>query len=226
MQRKVTLSKGAYLWDSGDTARTLAVVEKGRLGVRANDKLIGLLMPKMVVGEAALLTLGGESQVRTATVVALEDDTVVSEYPAAMFRQTFDTGNFSVGHLILLTLIGQTCRNHLLVISAHRDRAAVGMLLKGEVRALGEMAAQIKGIINWDEFIWTFRYLVAIRDHSDATRTRLVQHLADDSETLVRASDMMRDLLKGQDVVTYMEEFIAADRERDKWLEVRGGGKF
>jgi CRP-like cAMP-binding protein len=226
MQRKVTLSKGAYLWDSGDTARTLAVVEKGRLGVRANDKLIGLIMPKMVVGEAALLALDGEQQERTATVVALEDETVVSEYPASMFRQTFDTGNFSVGHLILLTLIGQTCRNHLLVISAHRDRAAVAALLKGEVRALGDMAGQVKAVITWDEFIWTFRYLVAIRDHSDATRTRLVQHLADDSEMLVRASDMMRDLLRGQDVVTYMEEFIAADRERDKWLEIPGGGKF
>ena len=34
MLRKVTLSKGAFLWDAGDSARTLAVVEKGRLGVK------------------------------------------------------------------------------------------------------------------------------------------------------------------------------------------------
>jgi CRP-like cAMP-binding protein len=219
MQRKVSLSKGAYLWEGGDSARTLAVVDKGRLGVRAGEKLIGLALPKMVVGESALLVLDESPQQRTATVEALEDDTVVSEYPASMFRQTFDSGNHSVGHLILLTLIGQICRNHLLVVGAHRERLAVATLLKGEVRALGEMAATVKDITAWEEFFWTFRYLLHVRDHSDADRTRLVRHMADDSEALVRASEMMRDLIKGQDIVSYMEEFIAADRERDRWLE-------
>ena len=71
MQRKVTLGKGAYLWDAGDSARNLAVLESGRLGVRAEGKLIGLITPKMVLGESALLTLDGTS----LTVNEVDGDT-------------------------------------------------------------------------------------------------------------------------------------------------------
>jgi CRP-like cAMP-binding protein len=220
MQRKVTLGKGAYLWDAGDTARTMAVLERGRLGVRAGEKLIGLITPKMVLGESALFTLDGGTQARTAAVVALEEDTLVAEYPASMFRHTFDAGNHAVGHLILMTLIGQTCRNYLLIVAAHNERLTVSELLRGEVRALGEAASQSKNIKAWDEFLWTFRYLFHQRDHSDAMRTELVKHLSADSQALQKASDMMRDLLKGQSAVAYLEEFIAAERDRDKWLEV------
>jgi hypothetical protein len=49
-----------------------------------------------------------------------------------------------------------------------------------------------------------------------------VQHLAADSEPLVRASEMIKELLKGQDVAAYLEEFIVAEREKDKWFEARG----
>lgn len=222
MQRKIALTKGAYLWDAGDAARNLAVLEKGRLGVRSGEKLIGIITPKMVLGESALLGLDGSAQQRTAAVVALEDETSVSEYPAAMFRQTFDAGNHGVGHLILMTLIGQTCRNYLLIVAAHKDRAAVSTLLTGEVRALGETALEVRKIAVWDDFVWTFRYLYHLRDHSDAMRAQLVMHLAPDSDALKRASDMMRDLVKGQDVASYLEEFIAAEREKDKWFEARG----
>lgn len=222
MQRKVTLAKGAYLWDAGDAARNLAVLETGRLGVRADGKLIGLITPKMVLGESALLTLDGSSHNRTASVVALENDTSVSEYPAAMFRNTFDAGNHSVGHLILMTLIGQTCRNYMLIVAAHKERQAVASLLKGEVQALGQTASEAKKIKTWDDFLWTFKYLFHLRDFSDRMRTELVQYLAGDSESLVKASEMMRELLKGQDVASFLEEFISAEREKDKWFEARG----
>jgi hypothetical protein len=222
MQRKVTLAKGAFLWDAGDAARNLAVLETGRLGVRADGKLIGLITPKMVLGESALLTLDGSSHNRTASVVALENDTSVSEYPAAMFRNTFDAGNHSVGHLILMTLIGQTCRNYMLIVAAHKERQAVTSLLKGEVQALGQTASEAKKIKTWDDFLWTFKYLFHLRDFSDRMRTELVQYLAGDSESMAKASEMMRELLKGQDVAAFLEEFITAEREKDKWFEARG----
>ena len=222
MQRKVTLAKGAYLWDAGDAARNLAVLETGRLGVRADGKLIGLITPKMVLGESALLTLDGSSHNRTASVVALENDTSVSEYPAAMFRNTFDAGNHSVGHLILMTLIGQTCRNYMLIVAAHKERQAVTSLLKGEVQALGQTASEAKKIKTWDDFLWTFKYLFHLRDFSDRMRTELVQYLSGDSDSMVKASEMMRELLKGQDVASFLEEFITAEREKDKWFEARG----
>lgn len=222
MQRKVTLAKGAYLWDAGDAARNLAVLETGRLGVRADGKLIGLITPKMVLGESALLTLDGSSHNRTASVVALENDTSVSEYPAAMFRNTFDAGNHSVGHLILMTLIGQTCRNYMLIVAAHKERQAVASLLKGEVQALGQTASEAKKIKTWDDFLWSFKYLFHLRDFSDRMRTELVQYLSGDSDSMVKASEMMRELLKGQDVASFLEEFITAEREKDKWFEARG----
>lgn len=222
MQRKVTLGKGAYLWDAGDSARNLAVLESGRLGVRSEGKLIGLITPKMVLGESALLTLDGSPHNRTAGVVALENDTTVSEYPAAMFRHTFDAGNHAVGHLILMTLIGQTCRNYMLIVAAHKERQAVTSLLKGEVQALGQTATEAKKIKGWDDFLWTFKYLYQLRDFSDRMRSELVQYLAADSEPLQKASEMMKDLLKGQDAAGYLEEFITAEREKDKWFEARG----
>ena len=222
MQRKVTLAKGAYLWDAGDAARNLAVLESGRLGVRSDGKLIGLITPKMVLGESALLTLDGSSQNRTAGVVALENETTVSEYPAAMFRHTFDAGNHSVGHLILMTLVGQTCRNFMLIVAAHKERKTVATLLKGDVQALGQTASEAKGIKNWDDFLFTFKYLYQLREYSDRMRTELVQYLAGDSEPMLKASEMMKELLKGQDVAAYLEEFIVAEREKDKWFEARG----
>jgi CRP-like cAMP-binding protein len=190
--------------------------------VRADGKLIGLITPKMVLGESALLTLDGSSHNRTASVVALENDTSVSEYPAAMFRNTFDAGNHSVGHLILMTLIGQTCRNYMLIVAAHKERQAVTSLLKGEVQALGQTASEAKKIKTWDDFLWTFKYLFHLRDFSDRMRTELVQYLAGDSESMAKASEMMRELLKGQDVAAFLEEFITAEREKDKWFEARG----
>jgi CRP-like cAMP-binding protein len=222
MQRKVTLAKGAFLWDAGDSARNLAVLESGRLGVKAEGKLIGLITPKMVLGESALLTLDGSAQNRTAAVVALENDTTVSEYPASMFRHTFDAGNHGVGHLILMTLIGQTCRNYMLIVAAHKERHAITLMLRGDVQALGQTASEAKKIKSWDDFIWSFKYLYHLRDYSDRMRTEHVQHLTGDSDSMIKASEMMRELLKGQDAAGYLEEFIVAEREKDKWFEARG----
>jgi hypothetical protein len=221
VQRKITLSKGTFLWDAGDAARTIAVLEKGRLGVRVGDKLVGLIPPKTILGESALLTLDGGAQSRTAAIEALEDDTHVTEYPTMVFRQVFDAGNHGLAHLILLTLVGQACRNYLLIAAAHRERQVLGTLLQGQVRALGQTAGQIKEIRDFEEFLFTFKYLFHLRDESDAARARLVRHLAGESEAMIKASEMIRDILKGHDAAAYFDEVIAAEREKDKWLETK-----
>ena len=51
MQRKLTLAKNSYLWEEGDQARNIAIVEKGKLAVRTADGIVGVVLPKMVVGE-------------------------------------------------------------------------------------------------------------------------------------------------------------------------------
>ena len=59
--------------------------------------------------------------------------------------------------------------------------------------------------------------LVSVKIHGER-----VQYLSGDSDSMVKASEMMRELLKGQDVASFLEEFITAEREKDKWFEARG----
>ena len=91
-----------------------------------------------------------------------------------------------------------------------------------EVQALGQTAAAARSLKTWDDFLWTFKYLFHLRDFSDSMRSQLVMHLSGDSDALLKASDMMKELLKGQDVAGFLEEFLAAEREKDKWFEARG----
>ncbi len=88
MVRKLTRARGDFLWESGDHARTIALVDKGKVGGHMGGRLVGVVYPRMVLGEGAILDAEGAPSPRTATVTALEDDTQVSEYPAAMVRQT------------------------------------------------------------------------------------------------------------------------------------------
>ena len=64
--RKVTLWKGASLWEAGDTARTIAVLEKGTLGIRVGDELVGVASGRTVLGESAIFHLRGQELKRTA----------------------------------------------------------------------------------------------------------------------------------------------------------------
>jgi hypothetical protein len=47
------LGKDAVLWEQGDVARDVAVVESGRLGIRTDSGIVGIALPRMVVGESA-----------------------------------------------------------------------------------------------------------------------------------------------------------------------------
>lgn len=215
--RKVTLSKGDFLWESGDVARNIAIVESGKLGIRSARGIVGLVTPRMVLGESALLMLDGQAQTRTAAVVALEDAAVV-EYSASLFRQTFDSGRHDVGHLILLSLIGQVCRNYLLVMAAHGEKLVVAGLLRGQIQAMGETAAQCRQIDKWEDFIWTFNYLVHLRENSDRMRDELVTTALAETEALNKASEMMKSLVQGKDILPHIQAHIDADKARAQWF--------
>jgi CRP-like cAMP-binding protein len=219
MQRKLTLGKGAFLWDAGDAARTIAVLDKGKLGVKGAKGTLAVIGPKMVFGESSLLTLDGEIQVRSAAVVALEDDTIVTEYPPNMVKDMFDQGKNTIGIHLLMTLIAQTCKNNLLMVAAHRKRASMAVLLKEEVQGLTRSVPQLKQIATWDEFFWTFRFLHNIRSHSDVMRNKLVGDLSGASEVLAQTAQMVNELFKGQDIAVYLDDYIAAERDKDQWLE-------
>ncbi|MEO8362460.1 MAG: cyclic nucleotide-binding domain-containing protein, partial [Vicinamibacteria bacterium] len=155
--RRVTLSKGDFLWEAGDVARNIGIVEAGKLGIQSNRGIVGIIAPKMVFGESALLKLDGQPQTRSAALVALED-TSVTEYSASLFQQTFESGRHDVGHLVLLSLLGQVSRNNLLVMASHGEKLVVAALLRSQIQAMSETAVQCRLIKDWDHFIWTFNY--------------------------------------------------------------------
>jgi hypothetical protein len=215
--RKVTLSKGDFLWEAGDVARHIGIVESGKLGVKSSRGVVGIITPKMVLGESALLSKDDKPQLRSAALVALEDSAVI-EYSAALFKQTFEAGRFDVGHMILLSLIGQVCRNNLLVMAAHGEKLVVASLLRGQVQAMGETAVQCRQIKNWPDFTATFNYLIRLRESSDKMRDEQVTTQMAESEALGRASEMMKSLLQGKDIVPHIEALLDADKAKAEWF--------
>jgi len=216
--RKVTLSKGAALWEAGDGARTIAVLEKGTLGIRAGGELVGVASGRTVMGEAAIFTIRGESQKRTAELFSLEDDTAVTEYPAEMVKSAIDAGKDQVGPLILRTLISQACRNLLIVISEHRNRPLVEGPLRSTLQALIEQGRNLKPMVKWDEFMTTFSFLHDLRDFTGQLRARHGGK-ASQAEASVKASDAIKELFKGDDVKGYLEELIEEERQTEQWLD-------
>jgi CRP-like cAMP-binding protein len=216
--RKVTLWKGAALWEAGDTARTIAVLEKGTLGIRVGDELVGVASGRTVLGESAIFRLRGEELKRTAGLFALEDDTQVTEYPADRVKQAIDGAQDQVGPLILRTLVSQACRNLLIVVTLHRSRPLVEGPLKALMQALIERGREVDKIGTWDDFMISFRLLHDLRDYSQHLREELGGQ-AKQAEASVKASDVVRDLFKGDDVAAYLEGLIAEERETDKWLD-------
>src|SRR5438045_3762218 len=95
MQRKlITLSRDTVLWEAGDAARGIGILEKGRLGARTEKGgLIGVMLPHMVLGDSALLGNPEAPDRRTATIFALEDDTVITEYPVGEVKADFEAGS-------------------------------------------------------------------------------------------------------------------------------------
>ena len=122
LKRKVILSRDSVLWYAGDPAVSLAIVESGKLGVRTDKGLVGIVRPNMVLGDSSILALAGGTPKRLATIYALEEGTTVVEYPPSLVKEAADEQGRTVWRAILTMLLGQVCRNGLVLMSAHQDR--------------------------------------------------------------------------------------------------------
>ena len=218
MQRKrVTLDAGAVLWEEGDVARNIAVVEEGKLGARtAAGGIVGVLFPGMVLGESALFAAEGTDERRTATVFAI-DETVVTEYPAGAVRETLESGEDRLSRPVLLTLIGQTCRNLLITLAYRAGHPLLEDPLRGVVAGIARNAATELHIRSWDRFAFTARFLYDLRDHSDRVLREVGPHASERAEMVERASGLLHEMLEGQDALPLVEDFLRAERERSEW---------
>lgn len=215
--RKVTLSKGAALWEAGDAARNIAVLEKGTLGVKMADAVVGVAAARTVLGESAIFSVVGEEVKRTASLIALQDDVQITEYPAIMVKQAIDGKKDQVAPLILSTLVSGACRNLLISVSAQRGRAVLEKPLKALMQGLIEDGREVKNVGTWDEFMTTFRFLYHLRDYTESLRAEIGG--AAQVEASVKASEAVRELFKGShDVQGYLEELMKEEAEKDKWL--------
>ena len=223
MERQVTLKKGAYLWEAGDTARTVAVLESGRLGVRSDESLVAVLSPRAVLGETAIFALDGIPQRRTAAIVALQDETVVVEYGVGAVRDAFQSGKSGVAPLILTTLIGQVCRSALLILAANRGRPVVELPVKGLLMNLSQTAKLMKDATSWDDFYFAFGFLATLRDFADRLRDSFGGDAPGQGEAVLRASAAVGGWFSEHGLEAYIEELVQAERERESWLTGEGG---
>jgi hypothetical protein len=213
MMRKIILSKDAVLWESGDAARSFAVIESGKLGIRTAGDLAGVFWPGMVLGESAILALEGEPQRRSATVAALEEGTTVVEYPAALVQRLFDERSHAVPRAILMTLMGQICRSCLILMSAHPHNPFVSLPFKSLMQSLmSTYRPQIAAVQTWGDFLAAFRLLHGTRNYVEGMRAQLMVAEAH-RDAILKASEVTRDFLKDQEDLRFLESFLAAERE-------------
>lgn len=217
MQRKLTLAKDAYLWEEGDFARNIAVVEKGKLAIKVGDEVVGVVLPRMVTGEAAVIANGSNGgSKRSASAVAMEDETTVVEYAPSRIKEAYDNAQTAVGQQILVTLMGQTFRNLFLVLTAENVHpltvAPVKGLLSGLIQAQKESSPS-----DWKDFLTAFHILTSFRNASEHLRQSLIEKITEDS--LSKATATMKEHFSGQDILPTLEEFFRAEQERADWLE-------
>lgn len=218
MQRKViSLSKDTVLWEAGDNARDIAVVAKGKLAARTEQGLVGIILPNMVLGESALFTVDGAPHRRTATIYALEDETLVMEYPASMVRDSVAGGDDDLMRQIIANLVGQICRNLLMVIAAKRGSPYIDNPLTGLVRGIVRDALEAAPMKSWENQTLTCRFLHDLREVSDGLVDRLGPDASQRSEMIVNASQMMTQLFEGHDVRPLIEAFLEAEKQKTEW---------
>jgi hypothetical protein len=216
MRRKeVLLSKDAVLWEEGDVARDIAVVVKGRLGARTQRGLMGVILPPMVLGESALFA--DQPHCRTATVFALEDGAQVIQYPADVVRLALEGGDESLVRQIVNNLVGQICRNLLMVVSTKRGYSFIDRPLMALCREVVQDAQQQRPIRDWDNLLLTFRFLYDLRDVSDRLLDSLGPNVAERGEMIVNASQVLTQLAEGEDIRPLIEAFLQAEQQKADW---------
>lgn len=227
MQRRLTLSKNAYLWEEGDQARNIAVVEKGKLAVRSGNDVIGVVLPRMVVGESAIDPNGlnadpayngnGNEHRRSASTMAIEDDTVVVEYSPLRIKEAYDNAEPAVGQQVLITLMGQTSRNLLMVITSEDVHPLTVPPVKGLLNGIAGSMPELQNVNDWKSFLTAFNVLTSFRDASEHLRRCLITTV--NGNVLERATTMMKEHFSGSDILPTLEEFFRAEKDRAEWLE-------
>jgi CRP-like cAMP-binding protein len=223
MQRKlITLSRDTVLWEVGDAARGIAILEKGRLGARTDKGLLGVMLPHMVLGESALLGSDASPDRRTVTIFALDDDTQVTEYPIAEVRSDFEGGSEDLMRHVLINQVAHICRNLLMVIATKRGQALIDEPLGGLVRGLLADAPRISPLRTWDNALLACRTLHDLRSMSDRLLDQLGPKPGERAEMIVNASQSVTSLSMGKDVRPIVEAFIEAERQKAEWWS-KGG---
>jgi len=211
------LNKGDVLWWHGEFATTIAFVDKGRLGIKTEDGLIGVVGPGGVIGESALLAEGGVAPKRRAAVIAIEESSV-TEYPVRFVRETLGAG---VPKKVLRTLVGQTITSACFILAAHPGVPMVTQSMGALIQSLSDSEGMVAELKSWDDFMADFRYLFALRDSVGDLRTRLVpaKYFVTRSEALLGASAVLKDLVGDPEVAQFLDEFVDAERQRIEAVE-------
>ena len=171
----------------------------------------------MVVGETALFALEGTPLPRAATLFALDDDTRVVANPAESYRAAFEGGDTSVVEPVVRTLVGQTCRNLLMVVSARSGDPFVDEPLLGLVRGIAKDVGRPLPARTWAAFMVTFSFLCDLRDMSDRVLGRLGPDPSQRLELIEAASQALARLPGSDDARPMIEAFLSAERERSQW---------
>lgn len=216
-QKVITLSRDAVLWEAGDSARDIAVVLRGRLGVRTERGVVGVALPKMVLGESALFGAQRPDERRTASVFAIEDDTQVAAYPAVEVRAQLEGGDDTLAREVLNTLLGQICRNLLMVISAQRDEPLVDAPLYALVQGLIRDAGRPRSFPTWNRFLSVFSFLCNLRDLSDRVLDGLGPEPALRLELIENSAQALTRLGEGVDILPVVTAFLDAERAKAEW---------
>jgi hypothetical protein len=142
---------------------------------------------------------------------------VVTEYPAGAVRETLESGEDRLSRPVLLTLIGQTCRNLLITLAYRAGHPLLEDPLRGVVAGIARNAATELHIRSWDRFAFTARFLYDLRDHSDRVLREVGPHASERAEMVELASGLLHEMLEGQDALPLVEDFLRAERERSEW---------
>ena len=214
MQRK-TLNKGDALWKQGEIADSLAIVESGKLGVMTDRRLTGIVWKGMVIGESAILSTSGRGVMRSAAVFALADGVSVKEIPAEEVKAAFDAGDRSLAMPVLITLVGEICRNSLLLIYSSQNRALVTRPMKALMEAtIDAFRDDSRRMHDWTDFTTMVALLVASRDYTERMRAELGVD-GSDRAAITKASDAIREVFKDHEALEAIQATIEAEIDRE-----------
>jgi CRP-like cAMP-binding protein len=211
------LKKGDVLWWHGELGTTIAFVDKGRLGIKTEEGLIGVVGPDCVIGESALLAAGGVAPKRRAAVIAIEESSV-TEYPVSFVRETLGAG---IPRKVLRALIGQTITSACFIMAAHPEAPMVTQSMSALIQSLSASSAMVAEVSRWEDFMADFAYLFALRDSIGDLRGRLVpaKYFVARSDALLRASTVIRDLVTDPEMTQFLDKFIGVEKERIEAVE-------